>query len=96
MGFLDKAKEKTTQLAEQAKEKFDDVKDKKKADELLDELGRIVYRQRTERGVDGDDAEVTRLVEELRKLEDDGVDIAAKAAAEPAPDQSPLPPPSVS
>ena len=48
MGFLDKAKERASQLAEQAKE-IGDVKEKHKVDDLLDDLGRIVYRQRTER-----------------------------------------------
>ena len=46
MGFLDKAKTKASHLAEQAKEKIDDVKEKRKVDDLLDDLGRIVYRQR--------------------------------------------------
>ena len=34
--FLDKAKEKAQQLASQAKEKVDDFKDNRKADDLLD------------------------------------------------------------
>ncbi|MGD9704491.1 MAG: hypothetical protein AB7V74_19010 [Acidimicrobiia bacterium] len=72
MGFLDKAKEKATQLAEQAKEKVDDLKDKRKADELLEDLGRIVFRQRTERGEAGDDATLASLVSELQALEADG------------------------
>ena len=62
MGFLDKAKEKATHLAEQAKEKIDDVKEKRKVDDLLDDLGRILYRQRTERGEPADEAEIARLV----------------------------------
>eukprot|EP01041_Mallomonas_annulata_P035935 gene35935-58956_t len=38
MSFLDKAKEKATQLSQQAKEKVDDLKDARKADGLLDDL----------------------------------------------------------
>ena len=95
MGFLDKAKEKATHLAGQAKEKIDDVKEKRKADDLLDDLGRILYRHRTERGEPGDEAEIVRLVAELRVLEDDGtelVDAAAPADASPPPPPPPPPP----
>lgn len=94
MGFLDKAKEKATHLAEQAKEKIDDVKEKRKADDLLDDLGRILYRQRTERGEAGDEAEIERLVAELRALEADGAELVAAAApAAPAESDPPPPPP---
>ncbi len=94
MGFLDKAKEKATHLAGQAKEKIDDVKEKRKADDLLDDLGRILYRQRTDRGEPGDEAEIVRLVAELRVLEDDGTElVAAAAAADASPPPPPPPPP---
>ena len=46
--FLDKAKDKTKQIAGSAKDKVDDVKDARKADDLLDDIGRIIYRQRTQ------------------------------------------------
>ena len=92
MGFLDKAKEKATHLAGQAKEKLEDVKEKRKVDDLLDELGRIVFRQRTDRGEAGDEAEIDRLVGELRALEADGVEvIRAAAAAEETPPAPPVP-----
>ena len=99
MGFLDKAKEKATHLAGQAKEKIDDVKEKRKADDLLDDLGRILYRQRTDRGEPGDEAEIVRLVAELRTLEDDGTEVIDAAAAAdttdaPPPPSPPPPPPS--
>ena len=88
MGFLDKAKEKASQLAEQAKDKIGDVKEKRKVDDLLDDLGRIVYRQRTERGEPGDEAEIVRLVGELRTLEAEGTDVLAAA---PDDEQQPTP-----
>jgi hypothetical protein len=91
MGILDKAKEKASRLAEQAKEKIDDVKEKRKADDLLDELGRIVYRQRTERGEPGDEAEIVRLIAELRTLEAEGTDVLAAAPAPVEAQQSPPP-----
>jgi hypothetical protein len=82
MGILDKAKEKATHLAGQAKDKLEEVKDKRKADDLLDDLGRITYRQRTERGEAGDEAEILRLVEQLRALEDEGTEVLKKTPAE--------------
>ena len=72
MSFLDKAKEKATQLTQQAKEKIDDIKDTRKADDLLDDLGRIIYRQRTERGEAGDEAAIAELVGQLQALEAEG------------------------
>jgi hypothetical protein len=91
MGFLDKAKEKAKGLAEQAKDKIDDVKEKRKVDDLLDDVGRIVYRQRTERGEPGDDAEIDRLIGELRTLEAEGTDVLASASAPAEEQQSPPP-----
>ena len=93
MGFLDKAKEKASQLAGEAKGKLDDVKDKRKADDLLDDLGRILYRQRTERSEDGDEAEIARLVGELKTLEAEGTDVVGAAAPAAAPADAPQAPP---
>ena len=93
MGLLDKAKEKAGHLAGQAKDKIDDVKEKRKADDLLDDLGRIVYRQRTERGEPGDEDEIVRLVEELRTLESDGAEVVPTVPAPVADEQPPPPPP---
>jgi hypothetical protein len=92
MSFLDKAKEKASQLAQQAKEKVDDVKDSRKADSLLDDLGRILYRQRTERGEAGDEAAIAELVTQLQALEAEGTAVLGKKEeAEAA--ASTLPPP---
>ena len=91
MGLLDKAKEKATHLAGQAKEKIEDVKEKRKVDDLLDDLGRIVFRQRTDRGEPGDEAEIVRLVDELRALEADGTEVIPQASA--AAEEPPPPPP---
>jgi hypothetical protein len=102
MSFLDKAKEKATQLTAQAKEKVDDVKDQHKADGLLEELGRIVYRQRIA-GIDrdGDTTRVDEILAQLKALEAEGATVQDKdpAAVAPAPaadaaeDDAPPPPP---
>ena len=87
--FLDKAKEKAQQLGTAAKEKADDIKDKRKADDLLDDLGRILYAQRTGRGGADDETRITDIVAQLKTLETDGTPILG---AKPA---SNLPPPTV-
>jgi uncharacterized protein Yka (UPF0111/DUF47 family) len=82
MSILDKAKEtsalinqKAKEKTHQAKEMIDEVKASRKADALCEELGRIVYRQHTERGLPSDDAEVTRLIAEIKDLEQSGAHV---------------------
>jgi hypothetical protein len=82
MGFFDKVKEQAEKAKVQAKDlkgkvedKVDDVQAKRKADDFLDDLGRFSYAERTGRPITGSDAEIARIVAELKKLEDDGVPI---------------------
>lgn len=89
--FFDKAKEKAQQLAATAKEKVDDFKDNRKADDLLDDLGRILYRSRTERGEAGDEAKIAELVAALQALEADGANVLG--TKEERAQESNLPPP---
>ncbi len=93
MGFLDKAKEKAGHLVDATKEKVDDIKDKRKADDLLDDLGRILYRQRTERGVETDEQDIAHLVVELQALEAEGTDIFGVKQQADSTGRAPLPPP---
>jgi hypothetical protein len=84
MGFLTKVKEQATHLkdnekvrevAEKVKDKVEDVQARRKANDLLAELGRLLYAQKTARTNPAADAEIDRLVAELRRLEDDGLTI---------------------
>jgi polyhydroxyalkanoate synthesis regulator phasin len=82
MSLLDKAKdaaktvgEKAKQGVEAASDKVDEVTTKKKLDGLKQELGGIVYLQRTGTPPDDAEAEISRLIGEIRDLE-------AKLAAE--------------
>ena len=100
MSFLDKAKEKATQLSNAAKEKVDDIKDDRKVDDLLDDIGRIIYRQRTDATLPDDEAAIDDLVAQLKSLEAKGASVLDKpAATEPAPTEAesaeamPPPPP---
>jgi hypothetical protein len=76
MSLLDKAKdaaksvgEKAKQGVEAASDKVDEVQTKKKADGLKQELGGIVYLQRTGTPPDNAEAEISRLIGEIRDLE---------------------------
>ena len=83
--FFDKAKDKATHLANQAKEKVDESQHKHKADDLLDDIGRIIYRQRTTGTTKlEDDAAIDELVAQLRALADLGTEIIEVDAAAPA------------
>ncbi len=82
MGLMDKVKEQAERAKVQAKDlkgkvedKVDDVQHKRRADDLLDDLGRFLYAERTERPVAGADAEIARIVAELKELEAGGVTV---------------------
>jgi hypothetical protein len=84
MGLLDKVKEQAGKAKVQAQdlkgkvgEKVDAVQDKRKADDLLADLGRFLYAERTARPIDGAVTEIDRLVGELQSLEAEGVAILA-------------------
>lgn len=84
--FLDKAKEKAQQLSAAAKEKAEDIKDKRKADDLLDDLGRVAYARHTGRGGDDDETKIGEIVAQLQELETNGTPIlGAKPSAPEAP-----------
>jgi hypothetical protein len=77
MGFMDKVKETAAKGTEMAKgaakagqEKLDEQKTKKKIGELKEELGGIVYAQKTGAGNGSADAEIERLVGEIQEAEE--------------------------
>ena len=73
MGVFDKVKGQAKELKVKVEGKVEDVQGKRKADDLLDDLGRFVYADRTGRPVAGAETEITRIVDELKKLEETGV-----------------------
>ncbi|MDQ1490103.1 MAG: hypothetical protein QOJ23_2617 [Actinomycetota bacterium] len=88
MGFLDRAKQQATNLkdrekvrevAEKVKGKVEDIQTKRRADALLEDLGRLAYAQHTGRVNASAETEISRVVAELRTLEDDGVSILPDA-----------------
>ena len=80
MGFLDKAKQQAQDLKGKVEGRVEDVQAKRKAGELLDRLGRLVYAQRTDRPAADTDGEIAKLVESLRALEAEGVSVLPEAA----------------
>jgi hypothetical protein len=85
MGFLDKVKDTAKQVGEKAqhgveagKEKLEETKLKKKIEGLKEEIGGLVYDQRTGSGAADAEAEITRIVAEIKSAEEQ---IAAVADA---------------
>jgi hypothetical protein len=76
MGLMDKVKETAQKGADAAKgavsagqEKLDDMKAEKKVKELKEELGGLVYDQKSGKPADNLDAEISRLVAEITEAE---------------------------
>jgi hypothetical protein len=92
MSLLDKAKEtakkagdKAKELGQAGQEKFDSMKAEKKINDLKEELGGIVYAQRSGNAPENAEVEIDRFVAEIAETE---AGIAA-AAAETDTDDAP-------
>jgi len=83
MGFLDKAKQQAQDIKGKVEGKVDDVQSKRKSTELLSHLGRYAYAERTDRLPAGAEAEITRLVGELRSAEQDGASVLPELETTP-------------
>lgn len=88
MALMDKMKAQAQQLAQKAQEagkagqaKMEDAKARRAADGVLRELGAVVYAQRTGTAPANSDAEVDRLVAEVKKFETEHGPIGAAAPA---------------
>lgn len=76
MGLMDKVKAQATQVAAKAQEagkagqaKLEAVQAKRKADSMLEELGRISFESHVGRSSPGDERRASELVEHLRQYE---------------------------
>ena len=76
MGLLDKAKEAAKTVGDKAKEgvaagqeKVDDLKTKRRITDLKEELGGIVFTQRTGTAGANAESEITRIVGEIKEAE---------------------------
>jgi polyhydroxyalkanoate synthesis regulator phasin len=75
MALLDKVKSQAKDLKGKVEGKVEDVQAKRKVDDLLDDLGRILYAERTERPMADAEIEISRLVGELKTLEEEGAEV---------------------
>ncbi len=75
MGLFDKVKSQAMDLKGKVEEKVDDAQAKRKADDMLDDLGRLLYAERTGRPVPDAENEISRIVADLKNLEDEGLAI---------------------
>ena len=83
MGILDKAKAQAQQLASKGQEKYEQMQSKRRSDALLRDLGAAVFAQKAGTGGPETDAEIERLVSELRshEAEHGSIDTAPTADA---------------
>lgn len=88
---MDKMKQQAQQLAQKAQEagkagqaKIEDAQAKRKADGLLRDLGAAVYSQRNGTATDDTNAEIERLVGELKKHEEENGPLAKADATDTA------------
>ncbi len=94
MGFLDKVRETAQKVSEKAeeavatgKEKLEEQKLRKRIGELKEQLGGLVYGQRTGTAAPDAEQEVSRLVDEIRHAEE-ALDHATGPAASSSGDET--------
>jgi len=75
MGVFDKVKDQAREIKGKVEEKRDDLQGKRKSGDLLEDLGRFLYAERTARPIADADPEIDRIVAELKQLEGEGLKI---------------------
>ena len=91
MGLMDKVKAQATVLAQKTQEtardskvKFDQAQAKRRGDVMLRNLGAAVYAQRTGRATPGSQAEIDKLVADIKAHEaEHGINLAPEAGDQP-------------
>jgi|SRR5579872_2713465 len=81
MGLMDKVKAQATQLAQQTQEKARDMQAKRRADVMLRNLGAAVYAERTGRAGPNSQADIDKLIGDLKSHEsENGINLAPESA----------------
>lgn len=95
MGLLDKIKdtankaaEGVQQAVETGQEKLEESKLKKKIGDMKEELGGIVFAQRTGNTAENTEAEITRVVGEIQTAEDHLTALKSDASDSAGPDSA--------
>ncbi len=97
MGLMDKVKAQATVLAQKGQEtaregkvKFDQAQAKRRADIMLRNLGAAVYAERTGRGTPDAQADIDRLVADIKAHEaEHGISLAPESGDQRAADSPP-------
>jgi len=101
MGLMDKVKaqatvlaEKTQETARDSKAKFDQAQAKRRANVLLRNLGAAVYAERTDRGTPSTQADIDRLIADIKAHEaENGISLAPESGDQSQADSTGSPPP---
>jgi hypothetical protein len=91
MGLMDKVRaqapvlaQKTQEIARDSKVKFDQVQAKRRADIMLHDLGAAVYAQRTDRATPSTQADIDRLIADLKAHEaENGLNLRPESGGTP-------------
>jgi hypothetical protein len=99
MGLMDKVKaqasqlaEQTKQAAEQGKAKLDQAQANRRGDQMLRQLGTLVFAERTGRGAPDSSAKVDALINDISAYErENGINLTADPAPQSGVPQQPNP-----
>jgi hypothetical protein len=81
MGLMDKVKTQASVLAQKTQETARDIQAKRRADAMLRNLGAAVYAERTGRGTSNTQADIERLINDLKAHEaENGISLAPESA----------------
>jgi hypothetical protein len=84
MGLMDKVKAQASELASQGKAKYGEVQATRRANVLLRNLGAVVYADRTGRGSGDTEAQIEKLVTEIKAHESaNGINLSAVSTDHP-------------
>jgi hypothetical protein len=84
MGLMDKVKAQASELASQGKAKYGEVQATRRANVLLRNLGAVVYADRTGRGSGDTEAQIDKLVTEIKAHESaNGINLSAVSTDHP-------------
>jgi hypothetical protein len=99
MGLMDKVKAQATQLAEQTKQaaeqgkaKLDQAQANRRGDQMLRQLGTLVFADRTGRGAPDGQTKIDQLINDISAYErENGLNMTADPAAQSSVPQQPNP-----
>jgi hypothetical protein len=93
MGLMDKVKAQATVLAQKTQDTARDIQAKRRADAMLRNLGADVYAERTGRGTSSTQADIERLISDLKAHEaENGLNLAPESPDQAAAAPGGVPP----